>query len=538
MFRLEPDVDEAKVTVYMPQEQKPSHLLALFIIAMVLYLMYSSPLHSVYYFADEMNRLFTESSWAQLKRILLRSSWVVGRPISRVSFGLMGNLVNQVEDGLEILRWLQYVLSVGTAFLLYYLVRLGRADGWWATCVVLLIWAQPVFQVCHVYSVTAPFLLGVCFSYLAFFIIQRHRSGEGGWWVCRLALATLFLSLSWLSYQASPFAALAPLCFHVLTTPEEDWRRERRKYYAFLLALAISMVLFIALFKTAHLLLGINLYAPGKRIVSLLDSGSGWQDYLSMLHPRNYLISFEFWNYLLPVRNLGNVRNMLAYGAMVAWACVFLASSLLDAKTQGFRTAGEKVLLVLVSVGCSFLPLIAAQDGARQHLQVAFVPTLLLVFAYGLTRIVTGVFRAQATRRVAFGVLVGAIAVIIAGAYGNVHRGLVLPSMRFVDFVGGEIARAGDQPLDRVLVVNARAPRCWHEPCSGFFARRGSICGRDSVGVEGFYRGMLRQAGRPHEVPVLFTWKSPSEDQLEGALVIDLRRYVAYVNRQAVLGRY
>src|SRR5215475_5464170 len=94
-----------------------------------------------------------------------------------------------------------------------------------------------------------PYFLGICCSYSAFLIVYCSKTRNRKSLLYHFLSAVGLLMIGWLTFQATPFCGLAPLSFYALTSSREEWPEERKKFLIFLIALILSMLLFVAGYK-------------------------------------------------------------------------------------------------------------------------------------------------------------------------------------------------------------------------------------------------------------------------------------------------
>jgi len=325
-------------TQLMPSQNpvfKKQDFLGFLIFIIFLYLLYASPIQTEFLFADESFQLLRDTPTSVLFNIknILANGVHIGRPITIFLYNVMGKLALMFRSGLTIIRILQFAASSTIAFSLFYFLRKRHLSTKWSLFLILLIWSQPTIQVYHIYSMLTPYLLGVFCSYLAFYIAFKSNLNRKRHILFRISVMTLLLMIGWLTFQATPFCGLTLLGFYTLTATPENWRTEKWNYLLFMIALIGSMLFFIFGYKAVLSINNAQGYALTEHSFSLIDTLS-FAEFLRLLHPRNYLGLFEWWNYLIPVKRLSNQRyEMFTFGSMIIWWIVIGFAFFIEAKT-------------------------------------------------------------------------------------------------------------------------------------------------------------------------------------------------------------
>ncbi len=493
------------------------------IFVIILYLLYASPLHTRFLFADETFYLLRDIPTPALfnMKTILANGIIHGRPITIFLYNVMGKFVSNYSHGLTYIRIIQFAASTTIAFSLYYFLRKRRISTKWSLFLILLIWSQPTIQVFHIYSMLTPYLLGVLCSYLAFYLSFSSKLNNRQQLLFHFFVVTFLLMVGWLTFQATPFCGLTLLSFYALTASAESWHTEKWKHVLFILALMSSMLLFVVGYRFVLSINNAQGYTLTEHSFSLLDTLS-FTELLKLLHPRNYLGLFEWWNYLVPIKRLSNHRFQLFTSvSMITWWMAFGFALFIEAKKANLITIFSKYALAIFAVFLSLLPIIADNFSMRQHIYIAAVPTLILIFAYSISVIYSQLTLSQSVQTNVKILSVAILLIIGLGAQADVYRALVLPSESFMKFVEIEIGRQSDKDFEHVLVINSNH-FCLREPCKGFMERRMSIADRTDFSRV-FYRNMLRNKALNDDVLIEFANKIDENVDINHTIIIDHR---------------
>ena len=507
--------------------------LAFLIFTIVLYFLYSTPLHTTYHFEDEAGWLFRyQPNYSFFNNFfegghgkrLVDDILMNGRPVSMSLIKIMSNIVNTGFMGLQFIRWLQLLVSLFTASLFYWLLRQSKLSFFWTIFLVVAIWTQPVFQTYHVYWVLTPYLLGVWSSFLAFYILCRDKA------TTRMGFsvfgAFLLLLFSCMTFQATPFAGLALMIFFSLNTPDDSWHAKRYRYLSFIAVLIASILVYTVVYKMVLALTAPEVAPLTERSFSILSGELTLKEFLKLFHPRNYTGPFEFWNYLFPISPISSLRadgktfRLFAYATMLIFCMTVAIAFILDFKRSNRGITVQKYLIALFSLGLTFIPLIADGFRFRQYLYVACTPAIVLILAYCTRVIFANLNASNRIRKMATAAALSVLILIAAGAQANVYRGIVLPNHRFLQYVENEMLRQIHKDYNQLLVINAQS-NCPREPCRGIFYNRMCISKRTSPGAIRFYRRTLQGLHMRSDVAVQFTDNPDEKFDDAKTLVID-----------------
>jgi hypothetical protein len=474
-----------------------------------LYLLYSAPLHTVYYFADESAYLTEDHNYSSPKEFFNRSLRL-GRPITLFAYWMMDRLVHQQPNGLQLIRFFQFLASYASGLFFFYLLRRMNLSPGKSFFLVLFIWSQPALQCFHVYCMLSPYFLGVCSSYFAFLLICKFTLPGSFLNSLNFIIAVVLLLIASLIFQASPFCGLAPLAFYVLSATHENWIQIRKKSILFIIAVVVSMTTFTVGYKLLVEVSGVSVAMNSEHTLELLK-GLSIVKYRPLFDFTNYLGPFEWWNYLYPVPNLSSWLFLFSTLCCLIWLTAFLCAFYFEGRTANQSFVIQKYFIVLASIALSFLPVIADRFSGREHVYIACSPALFLVFFYAASQCAQYLFPNKNVRSSIKFVAVLFIVLVAAGAQANVYRGVVLPNAKLYSFVKSEIIRQLSPEISRILVINAQRT-CLREPCRGFMARRASLAVRTGEYTARFYREVLVKCGGKENVPVDFA------DQIERGL--------------------
>lgn len=512
-------IDDASAVI-IADESVNLNIICTLIILLSLYAMYFSPLQTVYYFADEAVLYAQDPPLSLLINKFISRGLIDGRPISMFLYGIMSKIAFTGEPGLQFIRVLQFIASAGTAIFFFNLLRKCQISSYAATFLVVLIWSQPVMQSFHAYSMATPGLIGACSSYLAFSLLYNAETHHKAKFIFKLSVCLLLLVLAWITYQATPFCGLALMSFCVLSSSDEQWYKERHKHALFLGLIFISMFCYIITYKKMLSLPHDWTYPLTESSLSLL-SGKPVTEYLRILHPRNYLGPFEWWNYIVPVPKLSDTTFQLFTSLSLG---LFLAIGSLayvkDLKLCRPSVVCQKYVVAFFGLALTFLPLVADNFSFRQRLYIACVPTLVVMMYAFIERIAAANEMTVWPRSIKV-LAIALLLVICLGAQANVHRGLVMPNVKFLTFAKAEMDRQKDKNAERLLVVNTPQV-CIYEPCRGFMERRMSIANRKRGAVE-FYQNLLSRIGKDPNLSVEFVDEREKEYETDDTIVIDYR---------------
>ena len=497
--------------------------LALAILSVVLLLVYHAPLQTTYYFGDEVVFLFSDLPWSDLFESFFWQGLSVGRPFSFILFGLFGKLASTGPAGLQLLRLLQYLVSLGVAMLVYALLRKRRVIPFWSLLLVLAIWSQPALQVYHAYAMLTPYLMGVAAALAAFYFSFWKQAHSRGLAAIQFIAVVMSLLVAWLFFPASPFAALGLVSFYGLSEQAQKAAADQRRLLTFLAATLAAAVIFIAGYYALLDWTGIAQYPLTERAFSLLGTG-GNESLVSLLNPLRYLGPFEWWNYALDLPMLRRRVYLAAIAVSAVLFCVTVcAAYFLEQRKAAARYVRGKYLLALAALALTFLPLAADNFSLRQHVYIAVSPAIVLIFFSSLAvlwRELSSTVSLPAWLPPLAAILL--VAVLLLGGERGISQGMVAPSARFLSFVESQINAQDDVPYERIVVVTA-AELCPSEPCHGLFGRRMSIGAYQSEFWQTFYTGILRAKGKRSDVPVVYRWELTPEVDDGRSLIIDTR---------------
>ncbi len=489
----------------------------------LLFWLYGEPLFLRYYSYDEGNLLLGRPIPIYAALFMLAQYGLFnGRPLSYFLWGVILSYTS-TGDGLQGLRWLNFVAGATVAAGLFHLLRRGDIPRPSAFLVVLFVFAQPVLQIYFAVALRLTYWLGIAASLLAF---QRYvdapRIGP------RLTASTVALLLvGWTTFQATPFCALAPLALTALTSGDA-WGRQRERLVRFLLLFLVTTVAYIAVY--ALLLHGTEArqYWLTQRFFETLAqpraiAASG------ALSPASYLGPFEWWNYIEPLPRLAEATwTRLAGWSAAAVAMTLVAAALLDACRQGVRIAGERHALTWLCVALTFLPLAADGFTQRQNVYIACVPAMAFALA-GAARSITR----DSPTLARLGLVLAAIVVSYGavGAKAGFARALIAPSVSFLANVEAQLRTSTVARPERIVVVVV-PHECRAEPCRGVHGYRASLGNRRDLGD--FYAALAARAGWRSGLPVEFTDDAGiAQTRTDDALVIDLRTPVSTTSDQS-----
>jgi hypothetical protein len=493
---------------------------SLLLLGVVLYALYSSPIHHTYYFADETGYLMEKQYFSGVEGFMKRSV-NLGRPITMLAYSIMNKIANIPENGMLWIRCLQFLASYVTSVLFFYVLRRLNLSPWKSLFLVIFIWSQPVLQCFHGYSMLSPYFLGVCCSYLAFLIALNSSLSNWRDIAFRFTGILALFGIGWLTFQASPFCALAPLAFYVLSS-NDDWSQIRRKSFLLIGALLMSMISFLICYKLILAVMPLKISPRTEHSLGLFN-GLSILKYTPMFELSSYLGPFEWWNYLFPVKILSDATfYILTSLSFLAWLIIFYCSFYLDRKSFGNPLTIKKYCLVIFLILLTFSPLIADRFSGRAHVYIACVPTLVLIGFYSFSRCLQNL-PSMSLRRNIKRMAVIILIVVAAGAQANVYRGIVLPGARFYSFIRTEILRQLTPDASRVVVITEAGDFCSREPCHSFMGRRLGIADRDSKSTGRFYQVILARCGGKVKTPVEFTNEIKPGVDLTNTIVIDDR---------------
>jgi hypothetical protein len=338
--------------------------------------------------------------------------------------------------------------------------------------------------------------------------------------------AFLLLFFSCLTYQATPFAGLALLIFYALNTPDDSWHARRYKYLLFIAVLIAAILVYTIVYKIVLALTTPEVYSLTERSFSILSGELTLKEFLKLFHPRNYTGPFEFWNYLFPISPISSLRangktfRLLSYATMLIFCTAVAIAFIFDFKRSNRGITVQKYFIALISLGLTFIPLIADGFRFRQYLYVACTPAIVLILAYCTKTILTYLNVSHRIRKMATTAALSVLILVAAGAQANVYRGIVLPNHRFLQYVENEMLRQIHKDYNQLLVINAPSI-CPREPCRGIFHNRMCISKRTTPGAVRFYRRTLQGLHMRSDVAVQFTDDPDEKFDDVKTLVID-----------------
>jgi hypothetical protein len=496
------------------------NFLFLFLLFSALYFIYFSPIHTAYYYGDETGHFFSGSSFGNLK------TWIMqvlktGRPVTFFLFKMMGRLVNSYQGGLQFIRVLEFLGSYFVSVFLFSIIRQRNISLSASFFLILFIWAQPVFQILHVYSLAAVYVIGIFCSYLAFILVCSPET-FGISFTTRFIFSVVLLLIAWVIFPAAPFCGLAPLAFYALTSSNEEWNRDRKYYLLFVCTLIATIPVFVLGYKITLQYFHPDVSHMTEESFALL-SPTSFGFYLRLLNPMNYMGPFEWWNYIYPIRKMPDIL-FFAFTSVTLFVWFFTGvwAFFLELKSEDRSDVVQRYLLAFGSVALCFLPLVADQFSKRQHLYIACVPALVLVFFYGASRCVSSLPLKQPAQRKMKALAVAIVVLVALGAQADVYRALVSPSVIFDSFVKNEMLRQLDKEYQSILVIKAKS-YCDIEPCRGFMGRRMSISSREDNPSASFYQKTLEKSGGRKDIPVQFMTDVGVDVDLAHTILIDHR---------------
>lgn len=469
-------------------------------IALILALVYASPVLTAYLFNDEMNYFRAEG--AGIVQEILYWSRFAGRPVAGPVMSLIHDALVMGEPGLQMLRVAGVVASVAGAIAAFALLRRLEIPHLHAALLVVFIWAQPAFAVYPAYVALMPYWIGIYAAFLSFALFHQRRDARLG--PVEIISHAALLLIGFLTFQATPFMALPFLA--AFTIGDADGRY-RRRVLAYLAIVVGTTAAYTAGFRLASETLGIGVYSRANNLMEaepeLLAIGPG------------YLGPFEFWNYPFAVTLPEGLKGWLLVATLAAFAGMCIAA--IAAEKAMKRPVLVRWSAVLACLLLSYLPIVASGGEGRQHIAIAVAATWILV-AYSAARILL------ARRAAPLGPAVPALAAALVlwsavGAGLGLERSIVATFGGFYETVETRLAAADGAVPEIVVRMPSEAPACRAEPCSGFFGLK--VPGEWHASRARFFQFAAREAGLPGDTPVRFVTADDAPATAEGGVFID-----------------
>lgn len=477
-----------------------------------LFLVYFFPAHVPYFFADETS--YFNAYWNS--PIFSADFWTKalyqGRPITIYLLGIMAKIVNSGDYGLLVIRIFQLFISSFCAWIFFLLLR-RKLSNYFSYILVLLVWYQPAFSVYHTYSMLTPYLFGILFSYLAFYLVCCANNKNNAAILGRIAGATALLIASFMIFQAAPYAAIGLACIYVLTTPNSSWNNGK-KYWTFLTLISITTIVYVFGYKW---LLDANqdsdAYIITFQVFDMLSS-SFLDNIGAFFTVDNYRGVFEWWNYIVPIPKFSDaVYRQITSAFLSGWATAIIISFYLEVATNAKRVAIQKYFFILLSLLLTLFPIYAEGGTGRQHVYIATVPAVILTGGYALVHIfnfLTG--STWVLKRAA----VAAVIFLGLGAQAQIYRSIIHPSVRYLNFTKQEMIRQYENNVTNVYIIKT-SQHCYTEPCRGLMSRHLGTANRD---IPEFYAYVLKKISGNNDIPIVFSYEDLSDT---GSIVIDYR---------------
>ena len=487
------------------------HIGNLLILSLAVFALYSSSLATVYLFADETYAFSTTMVERDVVSGFLSAAVAAGRPLAGAAHSLIADAIVFGEYGLQGLRILQFVLSLLAAIYVFFVMRALRIKPGHALLLTIFLWSQPAVAIHHVYVYLTPLWLGVFCSLLAFsiFLVRKQKPYDWREGVTCFVLFVIGLCI----YQTTPFFFLGFLAYDILNDRDDRYLERHAKLF---LVFLCTVALYTVAFKIASEIYGAGSYRQAQQLLDPTDIGR----FLT----GNYLILFEFWNYVIPVEISENAKLKLLAITAVAWALLIATAIVVDLRKQ--KKSLRRWTLALGCTGATILPIIADGATGRQHLFLAALPALLLLAYYAGTRLVPERWagRAQTT-------LVACLCLVAAGGSLGYQRALVGPAARLFAFVQTEAVNQMHPGVKRVLVIRPRIGDtkrlCRYEPCTAFYGR--FMLTNWHLEQRGLYQTALRLAGLTPRLPVNFVARDKAFQT--DAITIDWHRFWQFENQ-------
>jgi hypothetical protein len=452
-----------------PRQWAP-FLAATALLWLVLFLLYSSPLRTTFFFMDEILYLRPQPF------PVLGAFWMPfvfglsnGRPISYFIWGIYLGVASN-WGGLHWIRVFHFCLgSVALSLLLYVLYRRSRSI-FFASMVVLFLCTQPLMQVFFVISIVTTYWIAAGLGCAAFLHLHRHTAALRDWRVVRrpLVVAGVLLLAAWMTFQPGAFCGLALAGFFALTSRPESWLDERRSALALVALLMVTMTIYLVTYKLLLFVTGAGTYELVGPAFSTL-TGSSIGTATSFLRASNYLGPFEWWNYIVPIEPLSDDRFRQLTSMTVAGCVLVVCSSCaIELQRADRRQVLEKYGIAVLCLLLTFLPVVADGFTMRQHIYIACLPAIVLMVAHGLSVVID---RLRLPRPLLYGVAAALLSILAWGAHAGFERALVQPTARYYAFARQQARRAAHPEFKRVAVV-LPIPQCDEEPCRGMFYYR------------------------------------------------------------------